>query len=205
MQHLAPDNEVQPQDPATLEPWMNSEEDNPPSQGGTQKKKAANGLLGLTASTLADDSDPVLNKEETQAIKTLEREVMVLTGTATCCAQTHMLGMQLVQAAEQLVHVASRHTHTCKRRSVLSCQRQNRIEHVWVHGSRLLSRNSASHVVVASMPGLLSFNRWIARFLYLSQYLTCPFWTPIMVETKIGASVLVCAGIKHGVPVMTVL
>lgn len=111
MQHLAPDNEVQPQDPATLEPWMNSEEDNPPSQGGTQKKKAANGLLGLTASTLADDSDAVLNKEETQAIKTLEREVTVLTDTATCCAQTHMLAMQLVQAAEQLVHVASRDTH----------------------------------------------------------------------------------------------
>ncbi len=92
MQHLAPDNEVQPQDPATLEPWVNSEEDNPPSQGGTHQKKAANGLLGLTASTLAGNSDPVLNKEETQAIKTLEREVSVLTGgAATCCAQTHML------------------------------------------------------------------------------------------------------------------
>ena len=76
MQHLAPDNEVQPQDPATLEPWTNSEEDNHPAQGGTDQKKAANGLLGLTASTLAGDSDPVLNKEETQAMKTLEREVV---------------------------------------------------------------------------------------------------------------------------------
>jgi len=92
MQHLAPDNEVQPQDPATLEPWINSEEDNHPAQGGTDQKKAANGLIGLTASTLAGNSDPVLNKEETQAIKTLEREVMVLTGgAASCCAQTHML------------------------------------------------------------------------------------------------------------------
>ncbi len=87
MQHLAADNEVQPQDPATLEPWLNSGEDNHPSQGGTDQKKAANGLLGLTASTLAGDSDLVLNKEETQAIKTLEREVRVLTGTASC---THM-------------------------------------------------------------------------------------------------------------------
>ncbi len=87
MQHLAPDNEVQPQDPATLEPWINSEEDNHPSQGGAQQKKAANGLIGLAASTLAGNSDPVLNKEETQAIKTLEREVVVLTGTASC---THM-------------------------------------------------------------------------------------------------------------------
>ncbi len=87
MQHLAPDNEVQPQDPATLEPWINIEEDNHPLQGGTHQKKTANGLLGLTASTLAGNSDPVLNKEETQAIKTLEREVTVLTGTASC---THM-------------------------------------------------------------------------------------------------------------------
>ncbi|DBA72008.1 TPA: hypothetical protein ACH3X2_010748 [Trebouxia sp. C0005] len=78
MQHLAPDNEVQPQDPATLEPWINSEEDNHPSQGGTHQKKAANGLIGLTASTLARNSDPVLNKEETQAIKTLEREVSIM-------------------------------------------------------------------------------------------------------------------------------
>ncbi|DBA83679.1 TPA: hypothetical protein ACH3X1_006228 [Trebouxia sp. C0004] len=78
MQHLAPDSKVQPQDPATLEPWINSEEDNHPSQGGIDQKKAANGLIGLTASTLAGNSDPVLNKEETQAIKTLEREVSIM-------------------------------------------------------------------------------------------------------------------------------
>ena len=112
MQHLAPDNEVQPQDPATLEPWINSEEDNHPAQGGTDQKKAANGLIGLTASTLAGNSDPVLNKEETQAIKTLEREVMVLTGgAASCCAQTHMLCFECSQFKQlsSLKNVASRH------------------------------------------------------------------------------------------------
>ena len=122
MQHLAPDNEVQPQDPATLEPWINSEEDNHPSQGGTHQKKAANGLIGLTASTLARNSDPVLNKEETQAIKTLEREVTALTGTASWMGTSshmqqwepqHICTCCALNAASSL-NVASRHTNARK-------------------------------------------------------------------------------------------
>ena len=81
-QDLAPNNEVQPQDPATLEPWTGSADDNHPQQGG-EKRKAANGLIGLTGAgvspygelTLAGSCDPDSVREKTQAIKTLEREV----------------------------------------------------------------------------------------------------------------------------------
>lgn len=82
MQHLAPNNEVQPQDPATLEPWKGSEEDNHPQQGG-EKSKTAGGLPGITdpnasltgESTLDVGSGNALTPEAQTAIKTLEREV----------------------------------------------------------------------------------------------------------------------------------
>ncbi len=81
LQHLAPDSEVQPQDPATLEPWEDSQESNHPQQGG-EKKTAAGGLIGVTdadgQSTVGGGSDPVLNKEASQAMKTLEREVWMV-------------------------------------------------------------------------------------------------------------------------------
>ena len=81
-QDLAPNNEVQPQDPATLEPWTGSADDNHPQQGG-EKRRTANGLIGLTdahaspagQSTLAGSSDPESRRADTGAMKTLEREV----------------------------------------------------------------------------------------------------------------------------------
>lgn len=85
MQHLAPNSEVQPQDPATLEPWKDSEEDNHPQQGG-EKSKTAGGLRGITdpnasltgESTLDVGSGPALTPEAQTAIKTLEREVQCM-------------------------------------------------------------------------------------------------------------------------------
>ena len=78
MKHLAKNDEVQPQDPATLEPWVDSEKDNHPQQGG-ENKKVAKGLVGVTdadadveegRSTVAS-----LDKPVTAAMRTLEREV----------------------------------------------------------------------------------------------------------------------------------
>ena len=84
-QDLAPNNEVQPQDPATQEPWSDSADDNPPQQGG-EKRRTASGLIGLTdadasltgQSTLAGRSDPEFSREDSEAFKTLEREVHVI-------------------------------------------------------------------------------------------------------------------------------
>ena len=80
MQHLAPNSEVQPQDPATLQPWTESSDDNHPQQGG-EKKKVAKGLIGVTdADAAVDDGQPTvdsLDKPATAAMRTLEREVGV--------------------------------------------------------------------------------------------------------------------------------
>ena len=78
MQHLAPNSQVQPQDPATLEPWKDSPQANMPSaeQQG-DGKLTAQGLQGITDVEGSDDCQSQAEEGGAgeAAIKTLEREV----------------------------------------------------------------------------------------------------------------------------------
>ena len=85
MQQLAPNSEVQPQDPATLEPWKGNVGGHQTEQGG-KKRGTAGGLIGITAadasltgfSTVDTTQDMDPEPEGQTAIKTLEREVHLL-------------------------------------------------------------------------------------------------------------------------------
>lgn len=69
MQNLASKDEVTPQDPATLQPWEESDDECPQQQGG-EKRTHAKGLIGVTTSS----SDGSQVKADS-TITTLEREV----------------------------------------------------------------------------------------------------------------------------------
>ena len=77
MQHLAPSTQVQPQDPATLEPWTDSPETattRPPQVGD---EATVQGLRGVTDTegSQGGESQAEGGCEATAAIRTLEREV----------------------------------------------------------------------------------------------------------------------------------
>lgn len=72
MQNLASKDEVTPQDPATLQPWEESDDDCPQQQGG-EKRTYAKGLIGVSTSS----SDGATVKADS-TITTLEREVSIM-------------------------------------------------------------------------------------------------------------------------------
>ena len=77
MQHLAPSNQVQPQDPATLEPWTDSPENptmHPPKVGDEVTVQGLRGVTDVDGSE-GGQSEAEGGQEATAAIKTLEREV----------------------------------------------------------------------------------------------------------------------------------
>ena len=80
MQHLAPTSSVQPQDPATLEPWTDRPDPNTMPAVSEDAKVHAEGLAGITDADAAEDGQvqAEVGPESTAAMRTLEREVCLL-------------------------------------------------------------------------------------------------------------------------------
>ena len=76
MQHLAPSSQVQPQDPATLQPWRDSPQPNVPEQE-EEDRVTVQGLQGLTDmdGSMGCQTQAEGSREAMAAIRTLEREV----------------------------------------------------------------------------------------------------------------------------------
>ena len=76
MQHLAPSSQVQPQDPATLQPWKDSPQPNAPEQQ-EEDRVTVQGLQGVTGTdgSMDGQSQAEESNEATAAFRTMEREV----------------------------------------------------------------------------------------------------------------------------------
>ena len=76
MQHLASSSQVQPQDPATLQPWKDSPQPHVPEQE-EEDRVTVQGLQGVTGmeGSMGGQSQPEESNEAARAIRTLEREV----------------------------------------------------------------------------------------------------------------------------------
>lgn len=76
MQHLAASSQLQPPDPATLQPWKDSPQPNVPEQEDVHRV-TVQGLQGVTDmnASMGGQSQPAESREATAALKTMEREV----------------------------------------------------------------------------------------------------------------------------------